>query len=145
MNLLPDADVTFDAFVTMLSKCATDIGWSIVRYSTGHSDRDFEACGDGRRTAFTAKISQTDNGFWGLTEAKAGELAQTGDQLILLTDAESGYFISPAAYVRLLPKFSRTREGSVRINEGIVRKEIRFTDPQEAFELLRSHSTPLRG
>jgi hypothetical protein len=113
------------------------------RFSRGHSDRDFQLHNETRRVSFTAKISQTDKGFWGLTEAKAQQLSKTKKQLILLNGEESGYFISSVAHVRLLPRFSRTKESAVRINEGIVRKEMRFAGADEAFEMLKARAVAL--
>jgi hypothetical protein len=143
MTILPDPDRTLDAFVSELSRSAQEVGWTLVRFSRGHSDRDFELRCDTRRVSFTTKISQTGKGFWGLTEAKAQQLSQTKEQLILLNSEESGYFISSVAYERLLPKFSRTKENAVRINEGIVRKEMRFAGADEAFEMLKARAVAL--
>lgn len=137
----PNPDATLDLFAADLARSAAESGWTLVRFQRSHSDRAFELRGNGRASAFTAKISQTEKGFWGLTDAKAREMADSQrEHLLLLTGASSGYFVSSVALRRLLPKFSRTQEGAVRINENVVRKEARFSDTDEAFDLLKARS-----
>lgn len=133
-----EADEAIDEFARMLAATAAPDGALLEREYTSRTDRSFAILLAGTRLHFVAKFSNSDNGFWGLTDAKAQELLESRGYLLLLNGTESGYFISPVAYARLLPKFSRTsKDHAVRINEGIVRREQRFRDIGALWDLLK--------
>ena len=136
-----DADLALDEFISNLADVARRAEWSLVRFHESHTDRSFELLGNGRVSPFTAKVSLTEKAFWGLTEAKAEEMVASGrEQLLLLTSAKGGYFLSATVLRRLMPKFSRTEENAVRINPNIIKGEARFADVEDAFELLEKRS-----
>lgn len=145
MTTYPDPDASLNTFIGALAEAAARAGWRLIRHSRGHSDRGFELSTEGRCVVFTTKISQTPKGFWGLTSEKAQDISRGSEQLILLNDSESGYFISTVVFGRLLGKFSRTQEGAVRINENVVRKETRFDGADDAFEMLRERAGSRTG
>lgn len=141
MSQFTDADQALDRFIVALAECAVAEGWTLVRFHERHTDRSFELRGDGCVSPFTAKISLTEKAFWGLSESKANEIAASQrEHLLLLIDARSGRFLSNVAFQRLLPKFSRTLERAVRINPNIIKAEMRFATPDEAFDLLKARS-----
>lgn len=143
MSQFRDADEALEEFVVSLSQLAAAEGWSIVRFRTAHSDRSFELRTGERRAPFTAKVSLTHKPFWGLTESKALEIAASQrEHLLLIVDGGKGYFISNVVFQRLFPKFSRTREGAVRINPNVIKAEARFGDAADAFDLLKTRSYP---
>lgn len=143
MSQFLDADRALDRFISDLAKCADAEGWSLVRFQESHTDRSFELRREGHVAPFTAKISLTEKPFWGLTEAKAKSIADSQrDHLLLVVDGGKGYFISTVVFQRLLKKFSRTREGAIRINPNTIKVEARFGDACDAFKLLKGRSYP---
>jgi hypothetical protein len=141
MSQFPDADEPLDDFISSLAQSAGIEGWTLVRFQTSHTDRSYELRGDHRVAPFTAKVSLTEKPFWGLTESKAQHIAQSKrEHLLLLVDGGKGFFISTVAFQRLLPKFSRTREGAVRIKPNTIKAEARFVDASDAFEQLKARS-----
>ena len=143
MHSYTDADRALDSFISSLTTAAAIPAAEIVRFQESHSDRSFEFQIAGRVAKFTAKMSLTDKSFWGLTEVKAAQMAQSAQEhLLLLTGPASGYFISAIAFRRLYPKFSRTRERAVRINPNIIKRELRFANAEEALEMLEAKSVP---
>lgn len=144
MSSNPDSDRVLDAFASELATTAGRDGWSLVRLISGNADRSFEARSASGAVAFTAHLSQSDDGFWGLTPDKAGSLLEERrEHLVLLRGQASGYFISNAALQRLMPRFSvHKMTRAIKINEGKVRAEQRFRDIDDLWELLKARSIP---
>ena len=143
MSNSADADAVFAAFLAALESVIAVDGARLERTYSGHTDRAFAVSYAGRQLNVVAKVSQSDNGFWGLTDARARELVAEQGFLLLLHGIDSGYFISPKVFARLLPKFSRTeKDNAVRINEGVVRAEARFRDLDELWEHLEPRFGP---
>lgn len=143
MTDYPDADLVVDAFAHNLAAALGAHGGHLVRIATSHSDRGFEAVFGSSHTEFTAKLSQTEQGFWGLTEEKAAQLGGGGgEHLVLLTGEDEGYFLSSVALTRLVPAFSRTRDAAARINQNKIKRERRFSDLDELALLLSQKAVP---
>jgi hypothetical protein len=79
----------------------------VVRLKTGRTDRGFEVRKDSVKVAFSAHLSQSGKGFWGLTSEKADEVLRgRREHLVLLTAADRGYFMSNAALQLLMQRFT---------------------------------------
>lgn len=143
MSSNPESDRILDVFARDL---ATTVGggWTVVRLISGNADRSFEVRGSGGTVAFTAHLSQSDKGFWGLTPDKADTmLRERREHLVLLRGQSIGYFISNTVLQRLMPKFSvHKTTGAIKINEGIVRAEQRFRDVDDLWALLEARVVP---
>lgn len=144
MSSNPESDRVLDTFAGELATMAGQEGWTLVRLISGNADRSFEVRSPGGVVAFTAHLSQSEKGFWGLTPDKAAEmLRERREHLVLLRGASSGYFVSNAAFQRLMPRFSVNKTtGAIKINEGVVRAEQRFRDIDDLWDLLRSKQVP---
>lgn len=142
MSSNPESDRVLEAFASELASLALAEGWSLVRLVAGNADRDFELRSPQNLIAFTAHLSQSANGFWGLTPDKAAEfLRDRREHLVLLRTASSGYFLSNPALQRLMPRFSVHKlTGAVKINEGVIRAQPRFRDVDDLWELLKVRS-----
>ncbi len=110
MKPLPDPEGTLDRFAVGLARTVSAEGWQLSRYTEGHSNRGFSLDRDQLQIRFFAKLSQNERGFWGLSQTKASELAQSSSEhLVLLTGAFQGYFIAAGRLARLLPTFAGFR------------------------------------
>lgn len=140
MKPLPDPEGTIDRFAVGLARTVSAEGWQLNRHTEGHSNRGFVLDRDQRQICFFAKLSQNERGFWGLSEAKASELAKSSSEhLVLLTGAFDGYFIAAGRLARLLPAFARVqRDGAYRINENKLRPETRFKTLMSLWDFLKS-------
>ena len=134
-----DANEVVDEFADELAGVFAHEGWQLLRFG-GHSDRSF-AASDGTQelVRFTAKLSQSSPGFWGLGIQKAATMIEPPEEhLVLLTASDEGYFISPARLRALIPTFSRDdHDRDHKIGEGKVRREQRFRSLEELTELFR--------
>ena len=139
---LPDPDETLRKFAVGLAKQVAPDGWMVAREMDGRSNRGFILERGTGQIHFFAKLSQTERGFWGLTEARARELeAGPLDHLVLLTGAYGGYFIEAGRLKRLLPTFARgEKDRSYKINEGKLAHEKRFTTLVRFWDYLKAAS-----
>jgi hypothetical protein len=124
----PDAEEVVNRFWFALGKHAASKGWGIARELQGHSNRTFILGTEAKEIRFVAKLSQSNNGFWGISPEKADEIARGDAQfLILLTGPFSGYVIPSLRLRRLLPEFSQDAKGAqYKINEGKLRQQYEF-------------------
>jgi hypothetical protein len=138
MSTNPDSDRVLDAFAAELASVAAEDGWKLVRLVIGNSDRSCEARSDRGSVAFEAHLSQTKNGFWGLTPSGGDELLRSGrSHLVLLRTASSGYFISNPVLQHLMPQFSVHKETrAIKINEGIIKSQPRFRAVEDLWQML---------
>lgn len=143
MTDYPDADEVVDRFCLDLARALAALEGVLTRIASRHSDRAFTAVFPTGSVGFIAKLSQSEKGFWGLTTDKGAELASgEAGHLVLLNGEDTGYFLSGVALKRLMPQFSRTTAGAVRINEGKIKGERRFEDLDELAALLQQRVQP---
>ena len=131
-----NANAVVERFADGLAAFIHARGWVLQRHYIGHSDRLFSAVRGTEAIAFLVKLSQSDQGFWGMTPAQAIDFEQFPDRaLVLLTGPTSGYVIAGRRVRALLPSFSQSG-GQYKINEGVLRAEARFTDLRTFADLL---------
>lgn len=135
----PDPEVTLEAFLKGLQRLATPERWTVIRVPDGVSERGFLVMNGKQTLHLIAKVSHSEKGFWGLTEAQATKISTTNDlALVLLTGPYAGYFIPGAKFKALLPSLSRTAAGAIRINEGKVLPQERFNTLIRLWPLLKA-------
>ena len=117
---LPDPDETVAKFALELAKTAVGHGWIVGRTAHDGSDRAFSLHKDASRIDFVAKLSQSEQGFWGLQDSRASEMRAGNWHLVLLTAATRGYVIRTSQLESVLSKASRVT-GGFRINERNLR------------------------
>lgn len=136
------ANEVVDDFAAQLAELVSDDAATITRLREGNSDRGFLVVREKARVRFVAKISQSGTGFWGLGIDKAAEMIDSGQEhLVLLTAADEGYFVSATRLQHLAPKLSQS-QGDYKIGETKVRKEQRFRDLEELWDLLQQRMVP---
>ena len=134
-----NANDVLDEFAQELRTLVIDEGWQLHR-ETGHADRAFALRRGGQDLIrFTAKLSQSSVGFWGLGIQKAATMIPpAAEYLLLLTASDEGYFISPVRLAALIPKFSKDdHDHDYKIGESKVRREVRFRSLEELVDLFK--------
>jgi len=140
MSSNPESDIVLDAFAGQLALSAAKDGWVLIRLVFGNADRSFEARSASHTVAFTAHLSRSEDGFWGLTPEKAAEMLRgQREHLVLLRSDSTGFFLPNAALQRLMTRFSvHKKTGALKINEGVIKAQPRFRDVDELWDMLKS-------
>jgi hypothetical protein len=134
-----DANSVVDQFEIQLSAVIAESGWQLWRWPTGHSDRKFKLSNEaGNSLTFTAKLSQSSPGFWGLGVEKAAQMIEPApESLVLLSGEDHGYFINPVRLRALIPKFGKDAQNhDYKINEAKIRRERHFNSLEELWSIL---------
>ncbi len=110
-------------------------GAVLARIRGDGSDRSFAVERNNHEIPFLAKLSQSEQGFWGIPYARSEELAQAREHLVLLTGHNRGYFIRKERVKFYLGKASRGHDG-IKINEHILRHVPYFSSTDSLWEML---------
>jgi hypothetical protein len=132
---MDDADRVLSQFSALLASALVVERGVLVNLQTAHSDRSFEVRVREKVYPFVAKVSLTENGFWGVQFDKWDELQTSGGDLVLLRSPGTGYLLRNPTLPRIAKKISRASTGW-RINEGTIRAERFFRDVEEFVDML---------